>query len=332
MKLSLEQQFQEALVEIGEKNKIYSYLRGNRKRLSMIVMTFLLFVAFSSFTFPVFTAENDGENVLDPVPEEAQDVELAEEAEIDFNEIGLLGDDVITEVDAGFFEVHGDVGMLYSASEILKAAGNRDTQGSGNTDIQEYTEFSRDDWKLILINKQHSIPDDYQVSLGKISTIKGTMYCDERIIDDYLDMLKAAKEDNVKLEITSPYRDTQRQEYLFNRKIKAYMARGLSYIEAYQLSSQAVTVPGASEHQIGLALDIVTPAYRNLNEGFAETDAGLWLAENSYKYGFILRYPKGKEYITGIEYEPWHFRYVGVEAATVITERGITLEEFWEEL
>ncbi|MCH5341697.1 MAG: M15 family metallopeptidase, partial [Acetatifactor sp.] len=70
----------------------------------------------------------------------------------------------------------------------------------------------------------------------------------------------------------------------------------------------------------------------NLTESFADTDAGKWLAENGYKYGFILRYPKGKEYITGIEFEPWHFRYVGVDAATVITERGITLEEFWEEL
>ena len=88
-------------------------------------------------------------------------------------------------------------------------------------------------------------------------------------------------------------------------------------------------MPGASEHQIGLALDIVTDSYRELNEGFAETAAGKWLAENSYKYGFILRYPLGKEYITGIEYEPWHFRYVGVEAATVITEQGITLEELW---
>ena len=90
-------------------------------------------------------------------------------------------------------------------------------------------------------------------------------------------------------------------------------------------------MPNASEHQIGLALDIVTDTYVALNEGFAKTAAGKWLAENSCKYGFILRYPKGKEDITGIEYEPWHFRYVGAEVATLITEQGITLEEFWEE-
>jgi D-alanyl-D-alanine carboxypeptidase len=81
-----------------------------------------------------------------------------------------------------------------------------------------------------------------------------------------------------------------------------------------------------------MALDIVTPGYQNLNEGFANTAAGRWLKKNAYKYGFILRYPKGKEDITGIIYEPWHFRYVGVEAATVMYEQGLTLEEFVEGL
>lgn len=333
MKLSLKQRFKNVLMRIGEKNRICLYIRGNRKRLAMTAMTFLLFMVYSSFTFPAFAAGNVTDNDLNPVFEEAQDIEPSEESEADYDETRHLEeDDIITENAGEYLGFHEDIGGFYGASEIPEDAGDRDAQGSGKTDIQEDVEFSKDDWRLILVNKQHSIPDDYQVTLGKISTLKGTMYCDERIIDDFLDMLKAAKEDNVKLEVTSPYRDTERQEYLFNRKIKAYMAKGLSYIEAYQLSSQAVTVPGASEHQVGLALDIVTPAYRKLTEGFADTDAGIWLAENSYKYGFILRYPKGKEYITGIEYEPWHFRYVGVEAATVITERGITLEEFWEEL
>ena len=144
-------------------------------------------------------------------------------------------------------------------------------------------------------------------------------------------MIQAAQEEGVVLEIQSPYRDLQYQRWLFNRKISMYMQQGLSYIEAYQVSSQAVTVPNASEHQIGLSLDILTNNYFSLDEGFANTAAGKWLAANSYKYGFILRYPKGKEDITCIEYEPWHFRYVGVEAATVITKKGITLEEFWEE-
>ena len=103
-------------------------------------------------------------------------------------------------------------------------------------------------------------------------------------------------------------------------------------MDAYKTTAQAVTVPGASEHQIGLALDIICDSYSTLDAGFGDTEAGQWLAEHSCEYGFILRYPEGKEYITSIEYEPWHFRYVGKEAATQITKEEITLEEFVESL
>ena len=192
-------------------------------------------------------------------------------------------------------------------------------------DLGSEKTLSKDDWRLVLINKQHSIPDDYSFKLG---TIKGAMKCDERIIPDLFKMLKAAKGDGVNLVICSPYRDMNRQVVLFNRKVKAYMKQGMTYMEAYEVTAHAVTVPGASEHQIGLALDIICDSYSSLNEGFGDTEAGKWLAKHSWEYGFILRYPKGKEYITGIEYEPWHFRYVGAEAAKVITQEEITLEEF----
>ena len=190
--------------------------------------------------------------------------------------------------------------------------------------------FSKEDWKLVLINKQHPVPEDYAFTLGKIKTIKGEMQCDERIVEELLAMMQAARNEGVNLAICSPYRDLNRQEVLFNRKIEAYMEKGMSYMDAYSLSSQAVTVPGASEHQIGLAIDIVSDTYLSLDEGFAETDAGKWLKEHCSEYGFILRYPKGKEYITSIEFEPWHFRYVGKEAAKIIMEEELCLEEFWD--
>ena len=193
--------------------------------------------------------------------------------------------------------------------------------------MEDYV-FDKDDWRLILINKQHPIPDGYTFEL---ETIKDGMQCDKRIISDLLNMMQGAKDDGATLIIRSPYRDLSRQEYLFGRKITLYMGRGMSYMDAYKLASTAVTVPGASEHQIGLALDITSETYLDLNEGFADTLEGQWLAEHSYEYGFILRYPKDKEYITSIEFEPWHFRYVGVEAATIIHNEGITLEEFWQE-
>ena len=109
------------------------------------------------------------------------------------------------------------------------------------------------------------------------------------------------------------------------------MNAGMSYMDAYKEASIAVTSPNASEHRLGLAFDFYSSSYRNLNEGFADTETGKWLKEHSYEYGFVLRYPKGKEYITGIEFEPWHFRYVGVDAATYMTTHELTLEEFWEE-
>lgn len=312
-------------------NSPIKYLRGNAKRLAMAAGTFLFFVTYSSFTFPGFVTDAR-DSMWGSGSDDIQDIVLADEVKIDLAETGLPDDgDVRPEGEESAETSYGvDIGPKYGADEILEY-----TQGSGTQagrDGEPAEEFSRDDWRLVLINKQHSIPEDYEVSLGKINTLKGIMYCDERIIDDLLDMLQAAQEENIRLEICSPYRDTEYQEMLFDRKIRTYMNRGLSYIEAFQLSSQYVTVPGASEHQIGLALDIVTGSHRTLNAAFGETAAGIWLAENSYRYGFILRYPKGKEYITGIKYEPWHFRYVGVEAATVITEKGITLEEFWEDL
>ena len=267
-----------------------------------------------------------------------KNVSLAEEEELDITAVELLDDEDVMDGYEYDETSHGlDIIGKYNADDILKSTENRSTRDNADDeDVSEYaqetksiSDFSRDDWRLVLINKQHSIPDDYTFELGNITS---TMRCDERIIDDLRDMLQAAKEDSVNLVICSPYRDTERQEMLFNRKITRYMNRGMSFVEAYQLAGQAVTVPGASEHQIGLALDIVSDEYVILDAGFGDTKAGKWLAENSYRFGFILRYPLDKEYITGIEYEPWHFRYVGEDAATVIMKNGITLEEFWEEL
>ena len=231
-------------------------------------------------------------------------------------------------------------GNIATLSEILAATADSsenepDEIASDETEIEEQLplssgiseySFDSDDWQIILVNKQHPIPDDYEVHLG---TISGSMRCDERIISPLLEMMRAASRDGANLIICSPYRDMDRQTMLFTNKVDRYMNGGMSYMDAYNLASQAVTVPGSSEHQIGLAIDIICDGYSSLDEGFANTTAGRWLAENSYKYGFILRYPLGKENITSIEFEPWHFRYVGVDAATVMHENDICLEEFW---
>jgi D-alanyl-D-alanine carboxypeptidase len=216
----------------------------------------------------------------------------------------------------------------YSLDDIL-AANEYNSQTTEDENDEVTDSVSKDDWQLILVNKQHPIPDDYEFTSG---IIKGSMKCDVRILGDLSDMMKAAKADGINLVVSSSYRDYDRQTFLFNRKIDYYMKKGYSYLEAYKLASITVTVPDASEHQIGLALDIASTTYSSLEIGFGDTKAGKWLAAHCAEYGFILRYPLGKEDVTGIQYEPWHFRYVGKVAATQIMERGITLEEFVAEL
>lgn len=290
-------------------NRGIQYLLSNRKRMIGFATVFLVFLVSSSFSSQTFQRENIG----------MMETEAAEE--IEYSEDIELSELEAAEVDAATDK--------YTLDEILKNNEAVDIYEQKTSEEELSNTFSKDDWNLVLINKQHPIPEDYTFTLGNITD---GMKCDERIIPDLLAMLQAAKDEGVNLVICSPYRDMAKQEVLFNRKMNNYMAQGYSYLEAYKKSSKSVTVPGASEHQLGLALDIVCDTYWSLNEQFGKTKAGQWLEENSRNYGFILRYPKGKEYITGITFEPWHFRYVGKEAAKLIMDQGITLEEFVESI
>lgn len=345
MKTTLKEQVRKKLVKFGKKNRIcrilalpllalcmfffqgISYVKENSKRLSMAVMVFCLFAVYSSFSFPLFISGSTEQEAYRL--ETDSDVELAPEAEISLADMELLADEELLaghDLDEDGMVSYGTMEVLSALEEYGRQTGREDAQETEN--VSGETEFSRDDWRLVLINKQHSIPEDYTFTLASFMNFK----CDERILDDLADMFQAAKDDGINLEIRSPYRTHERQVYNFNERIKEYMNRGMSYMEAYQVASKVITVPGNSEHEIGLALDITCEGFPKLLQSFGDTEAGKWLAENSCKYGFIVRYPEGKEYITGIDYEPWHFRYVGVEAAMLITEKEITLEEFWEDL
>mgnify|MGYP001118990631 CR=1 FL=1 len=318
------------------------HLADNGKRYASIGFVVIFFMLNSSFAFPVMV-DRGGFMSLD-VPDIKQETEASGMAEVIVteesgavlakepvmeDEIEILDDEDVMDYyeDA---EHHGlEDEDQYTLDEILEENEDYQVETGDIPNQQDSSKnaFYAEDWRLVLINKQHLIPEDYTFELV---TIKGCMQCDRRIKDDLLAMLQGAKDEGVNLVIRSPYRDMSRQEYLFNRKIKVYMQKGMSYLEAYKTASQTVTVPGASEHQIGLAIDITSDNYASLDAGFGDTQAGEWLAKHSCEYGFILRYPLGKESITGIEYEPWHFRYVGKEAATIIMEKGITLEEFVE--
>lgn len=196
---------------------------------------------------------------------------------------------------------------------------------SDDVEHTDILEADLSDWRLVLVNKQNPVPDDYEFELANISP---SYKADARIIDAVRQMLEASVNDGVHLSICSAYRSYERQIALFNNKMNKLMQQGMSYMDAYRIGSMSVTVPGTSEHQIGLALDILSDSYYEMDDGFGETEEGIWLRENAPDYGFILRYPEGKENITGIIYEPWHFRYVGVDYAKQITELGICLEEY----
>ena len=306
------------------------WFASNGKRFSCAALLCLFLLVNSSFAVPDKTDSLSGVEsfsvggVLLTAEEELNEEEIAsieEEEEIDRS-------DDVELLENGEMDIYTLDEILMSNSNAAKYPEDKKIPVQKDEGIPQDYEEAVLDWRLILVNKQHSIPENYEFPLG---TISGSMQCDSRILDDLLDMMQAARDDGVDLVICSPYRDFNRQTYLFNKKINRYMNAGMSYMDAYKTASVAVTSPNASEHRIGLAIDFYSSTYKSLDEGFADTDTGKWLKEHSCEYGFVLRYPKGKEYITGIEFEPWHFRYVGKTAATYMTENELTLEELWEE-
>lgn len=131
----------------------------------------------------------------------------------------------------------------------------------------------------------------------------------------------------------SGYRSVGRQKALFARKVQSFLNEGFPQEEAEKQAAQWVARPGTSEHNLGLAADIVSAgwysSHDDLTADFDQTPEFAWLRDNCAAYGFVLRYPKGKESVTGVTYEPWHYRYIGKEAAADLTARGLTLEEYW---
>ena len=178
----------------------------------------------------------------------------------------------------------------------------------------------------ILVNKENPLTEDVECELVKFDGFE----IDIRIYEDVLQMFKDAKEEGCNLFLASGYRDYNTQRFLYEKKISYFKKLGYDSKEAEEIASMKVTPPLTSEHETGLAVDILSYAYNNMDAGFGQSEAGIWLSENCYKYGFILRYPEGKEDITEIQYEPWHFRYVGKEAAEFIYVNKLTFEEFYE--
>ena len=179
-------------------------------------------------------------------------------------------------------------------------------------------------WNLILVNRENYIPADYEVQLTELSNGKKV---DSRIYPELQEMFNAARAQGYGLFVREGYRTQEEQQQLMDEKIEAYENEGKSKPEAKKLAEQWVAIPGTSEHQLGIAVDINADTTKSSRD-----DVYNWLAENAHTYGFIKRYPSNKTDITGVINEPWHYRYVGKEAASAIYSQGICLEEYIETL
>ena len=218
------------------------------------------------------------------------------------------------------------------AEEQGAAAG--EDSGENNTE-QEISDASADseedrtepeisdkdpEWNLILVNQDHPIPENYDITLTLLSNGRQV---DSRIYPELQQMFDDCRAAGYQLFVREGYRTHADQQQLMDEKVQAYRNEGYGQDEAESLAKQWVAVPGTSEHELGIAVDI------NADTSVSSSDAVYgWLEQNSYLYGFILRYPADKTEITGISNEPWHFRYVGKEAAQTIHEKGLCLEEY----
>lgn len=192
----------------------------------------------------------------------------------------------------------------------------------------------RQDGLPLLVNADNHLPDGYQTSElvlmrsycdDDIVTIKGSEIEGERVAADaLLTMLRAAHTDGLRVwQVSAGYRSVAYQQQLFDEQVYAYRQDGMTKSQAQAKTRQTVADPGASEHHTGLAFDITVPGQQ-----FSNTQQSVWLAQHCWEYGFIIRYPIDKTNITGIAYEPWHIRYVGVEHSIPMRDEGLCLEEY----
>ena len=186
---------------------------------------------------------------------------------------------------------------------------------------------------MVLVNHTSKMPDDYTFDTkecGSATAVNKTLQT--AACDAFLSMQKAAAADGVTVWMQSGYRSVKYQTSLYERKTKYYLDKGYDNATAKEKAAAVVNPPGYSEHNCGLAADLNSPEHTGLDEGFEKTAAFRWLCEHAGDYGFILRYPKDAEDKTEIIYEPWHWRYVGVENAAKINASGLCFEDYIETL
>ena len=183
-------------------------------------------------------------------------------------------------------------------------------------------------WNMVLVNYEHPMKQGY---IPELKELEPGYSVDIRIADAANEMLADAKKAGLHVIICSAYRSVERQKNVFDESMKDRIKKGMGYWEAYCDTVKSVAEPGESEHALGLALDLISNQYTELDERQETTAEAKWLKENCHKYGFIIRYPSGKDSYTGYKYEPWHIRYVGVTVATYLYKNKLTMEEYFRQ-
>lgn len=219
--------------------------------------------------------------------------------------------------------------FLAEKEALIKEKEEVEEQLSKNRAVWDNGEVLADnnqEWYLILVNEEHPLDASYVPAT--LTDISDQCQVDSRIAEDLQRMMADGAAAGLSMYVTSAYRSYERQAETFNASMQNRLNQGMTPLDAYRETSIQVALPGTSEHATGLAVDIISTQYGELDERQGDTAEQKWLMEHCWEYGFILRYPSQKSEITGIIYEPWHYRYVGKEAAEEITEKGLTLEEY----
>lgn len=226
------------------------------------------------------------------------------------------------------------INSLISSSNTVSVTPQSSQELSSEDAEKEAMKAELDKWYMLLVNPDKSVTNDFinNVELGEIngkytSGAQSSKYLDARVVETFNKMCKAASEDGVTLISVSSYRTYSYQQTLYKNRVQRCINEGLSEEEAKKKAATIVAFPGTSEHHLGLAVDI-----NSVEESFENTKAFRWLSDHAEEYGFILRYPEDKQSITKIIYEPWHYRYVGVEHAKAMNDLGMCMEEYVEYL
>jgi len=226
-------------------------------------------------------------------------------------------------------------GLVSGESELSSRAEESSSESvesevsAEESSAAESAPVSSDDPLLILVNSEHPIPDGYEPEL---ETVQGNYQMSALAAPSARELIAAAKDAGYSLMVVSGYRTVETSRRLYNNKVQQLISSGWGEEAAKEEAAKWVAPPGTSEHHTGLAMDIVSSDYFNyyadLEHDFDKFDEFKWLYEHCADYGFILRYPEDKQDVTGITYEPWHYRYVGVENAKAIMSAGLCLEEY----